>query len=141
MTNISKKHLKTEIYKKIRKQFFSTLGDLKDHSSEDFVEDFFSTSEEIMFYKRLAIILMLNKGIPPTAIRRSLKVSPDTIYKISRVLDGGGYKGIIKSFERNTKKANFEIDLEILLRAGMPPIVGKGRWKFLDDYLEKKRQK
>jgi uncharacterized protein YerC len=143
VTNVSKRQLKKEIYSRIQKQFFSILGDLKNsNSAEYFTEGFFTESEETMFYKRLAIILMLDKGVPPTTVHRTLKVSQATVFKIAKILDKGGYADILKSTKKkNVKEGDFAIDLEVLLRMGMPPIVGKGRWKFLDDYLEKKKSK
>ena len=140
MTNVSKKKLKEEIHQRIRKQFFSILGELKNSSNaKGFIGDFFTPAEETMFYKRLSVIFMLNNSLSPTTIRNTLKVSYDTISKISNTLEKGGYDDILKSVKKHSKKDDFSIDLEVLLRMGMPPIVGRGRWKFLDDYLAKKK--
>ena len=59
-------------------------------------------------------------------------MSTSTVLRIQKIYDRGGYQNLRKAF-RKLEPTLLEA-IEMLLSAGMPPIVGKGRWKgFFDE--------
>ena len=141
MTNVSKKSLKKSVREKISKQFSGLIADInKSEKSSLFIGEFFTESEEIMFTKRLAIIFLTLKGFSPVTIIDLLKVSPTTVHTIYKKADNGGYTSLrdYLKVEKNEKK--FETSLEVLLRIGMPPM-GRGRWKYVFDWIDRKKPK
>lgn len=91
MTKVSRLPLRNDVWERIFKLFVETLADLKDHKKlANFIDDFFSPTEKIMFAKRLALAVLVAKGHNYTSIRKILKISPPTIAKISLKLRYGG---------------------------------------------------
>ena len=56
-------------------------------------------------------------------------MSPATISRMSLKYDIGKYSSLLKAIKDENKDI-WKI-LEKILRAGLPPIAGRGRWKFL----------
>ena len=84
-----------------------------------------------MLAKRFAVIYLLAQGLPTSYIAESLRMSYTTITKMSIKYETGKYSLLLGTLE----KSNTDIwkILEKILRAGLPPIAGRGRWKFLYD--------
>jgi len=139
MTNVSKRLMKKEVFIRINNQFREIVSNLKSSAgTQEFMSDFLTRSEELMLSKRLSIIFMLNEDIPFGVVTKTLKVSPTTVTKIGRILDRGGYQGVLKEIRKKKNREFFWAELEVLFRMGMPPIVGKGRWKnFHKNYKNK----
>ena len=90
-----------------------------------------------MLAKRLAIVVLLERGHGYKTIERTLKVSSNTIARISGEKDKGRYKFIAKSCSlkrsRNRREDSAFWDyIELVLLAGMPSM-GRGSWNFMDD--------
>lgn len=91
MTKVSRLPLRTDVWNRIFDLFISTLADQKDKKKlSKFVDDFFSPTEKIMLAKRLALAVLLAKGHDYESIRRTLRVSPPTIAKLSLKIQYGG---------------------------------------------------
>jgi len=141
MTNVSKNALKKEVTEKISNQFIRLISDYeKFNKSSNFVNEFFTKSERIMFAKRLAIIFLILEDLPQISISEALKVSPTTVNKIAVVLDRGGYQSTRKYFKDKKHRQSFWYQLEVILRAGMPPIAGRGRWARVYRILDKNKR-
>ena len=82
-----------------------------------------------MLAKRFAVIYLLSKDIPSSYISEALGMSPATISRMSVKYEIGKYSSLLKATEDENKDI-WRI-LEKILRAGLPPIAGRGRWKFL----------
>ncbi len=108
---------------------FALERSAKKSSTKMFLSDFLTKTEKIMLAKRFAVIFLLSNGVPVSYIARSLCMSETTIFRMYNRYDIGRYSLLLKS----AKKENAEIwnILEKILRAGLPPIAGRGRWKFL----------
>jgi len=140
MTNVSKKSLKKKVADKISNQLAFLIADFKkSDKSSLFVDEFFTETEKIMFAKRLAIIFMILEDFPSHAISKVLKVSPSTILKIAKIIDRGGYQVLKDYFKDKKTKKEFHSRLEVILRMGMPPIVGRGRWSSFYKALNKNK--
>ena len=94
-----------------------------------FLNDFLTKTEKIMLAKRFAVIYLLSKDVPSSYIAEVLCMSPATIFRMSFKYDIGKYSSLLKAVESENKDI-WEI-LEKILRAGLPPRAGRGRWKFL----------
>ena len=128
MPHISKYKLKegelNKIYKELLTAFSQAFSGDKKYN---FAREFFTKTEQVMFAKRFAIIAMLKKDVPPYHIQQVLKVSSSTVARMSFLIEKGWFKTIIK-YTNKQNKTIFDI-LEKILSAGLPPKVGKGRWK------------
>jgi len=138
MPHVSKKKLKTSVLRSIHRRFSKTVLQLKDtQHGRAFLDNLLTDTEKLMLAKRLAIIFMLNEGISTYHIHQTLKVSVSTVVRISRVLDRGGYLAVVQLFKKKKIAQEFWHDVEKLIRFGMPPYAGKGRWAWLYE-LDKK---
>jgi len=131
MAHISAKRLKEEEEKILKSRLvdvFRVIG--RDSGVSYSIKEFLTDTEMIMLAKRLGIIYLVSKGMPTLDICATLKVSSSTVIRIEKRYDRGGYQHLRKTF----KKLELSIVdiIEIILGAGLPPIAGKGRWKFLN---------
>lgn len=127
MTHVSKKELGDDVAKKLFNQLFQTLNKAGKNDAARFVAyELFTKTERTMLAKRLMIILLLDKGVPQSAIAKDLYVSPTTIAKFSLKIAEGKYKSILKISGK--LKHHILEDIEKFLLMGMPPRVGRGRW-------------
>ena len=137
MPHTSEKELKKETLKRIYSQFTKVISEPKNkYFGKNFADQFFTETEKIMLAKRLAIILMLSEDFSFNTIERVLLVSSSTINKIRTRIDRGDFSFAKEIVKDKKLKEKFWVELEVLLRAGLPPM-GKGRWKFLDDLNKK----
>jgi uncharacterized protein YerC len=90
----------------------------------------YTPAEQILSIKRLATIVMLHEGYTTYRVAQALDMSHATVLRHQRRLKRGEYDVIVsfiskKQFDRDT----FWRVLETLLRAGLPPMAGPGRWE------------
>jgi len=112
MPHISSKKLKKEHLQKLYNEFSSALEKSAKKS-----------------WIRFAVIYLLSKNIPITYIAETLCMSPTTIFRMSFRYDIGKYSSLLKIIE--TQNKDIWTILEKILKAGLPPRTGRGRWKFL----------
>ncbi len=128
MPHISSKKLKKENLQRLYDEFSSALEkSAKKSWSKLFLSDLLTHTEKIMLAKRFAVIYLLSKDIPLSYISDALCMSPTTIFKMSLKYDIGKYSSLLKTIK---DEDIWEI-LEKILKAGLPPRAGRGRWKFL----------
>lgn len=129
MAHISKQQLKKEHLDTLFLQLSKTIALLNKNSAHYFFDELLGPEEKIMIAKRLAAIVMCIEGNSSYRIWQLLKMSPSTTDRIRLQYELGTYKNIEKILKSN--KADYErfwTTLEIILRAGLPPM-GRGRWK------------
>lgn len=91
MPHVSKNPLEKDVYFRILDGLYWLLADIKSPPEmKRFLGDFFTKTERIMLAKRLAVALMITEGYEPEIIRRVLKVSTATIYRMGEWVDRGG---------------------------------------------------
>ncbi len=132
MTHISKKKLSTKATDDIHSQFLRIIIKLKGNKGVGVIEELFTKTEQVMFAKRLAAILMLTQDISPFHVSEILNISSSTSMRLSNNLTNGRYSHIETIV--STKKGSEQLwkDLEVLIRFGMPSM-GKNRWKWLNE--------
>lgn len=129
MPHVSSKKIKKDNLQKLYNQFSNALEKSARKSwAKLFLHDLLTQTEKIMLAKRFAVVYLLSKDVPSSYISNSLRMSPSTIARMSLKYDIGKYSSLLKSIENNKDLWNI---LEKILRAGLPPIAGRGRWKFL----------
>ena len=133
MPHISKKKIKKEHLQKL----YGELSDVLERTARNswtrlFLRDFLTKTEKIMLAKRFAVIYLLSEDVPHSYITESLGMSPTTIARMSLKYEIGKYSAILKIAKK--EKRDIWSVLEKILRAGLPPIAGRGRWKFLYDH-------
>lgn len=122
MPHLSKFKMSPEVSEKVSKKFFAILS--KAHKNKNLINvlnELFTHTEKVMLAKRMAIILLLDKNIPQSKIVDTLKVSFNTVAKISLVIENGKYKNILKTSHK--EKIDLEKIVWSMLTVGgiMPP--------------------
>ena len=77
------------------------------------------------------IIYLISKETPTLKTCEILQVSSSTVIRMEKKFDRGEYENLQKVFKK-LEPSLVEI-LETILGAGLPPIAGRSRWKFLDE--------
>jgi len=136
MTHISKQILSTNVTKRLVRQFAQFMQ----QSNVKFFDAFFTEAEQIMFMKRLAIVLMLHENFSKYRIAQVLQVSESTVARIGIAYQAGKYD----TFLAQSRKTGFDSKkfwdtIEVVLRAGLPPMAGKGRWRGLPPTVRQQR--
>ena len=130
MPHISSRKLKKEVLNKLYSQFGKAFEkSTRKAGAKFFLRDFLTRTEKIMLAKRFAVICLLSEGVPTSYIAESLGMSYTTIYRMSLKYDIGKYSSLLRTIKE--EKADIWGILEKILRAGLPPKYGRGRWKFL----------
>lgn len=132
MTRLSRYPIKSSVREQIEKSLTWLLTHLtKEEELVKFLDDFLTETEKLLFAKRLAVAMMLEKGYSFYTIRDTLKVSTSTILKISQWLrkSGEGYKVAIKKLSEKEKLDEF---WKIVKEAAgeFVEMVGKGKRVF-----------
>ena len=130
MPHISSKKLKKETLNRLYNEFGKALEkSVQKSGTKFFIGDLLTKTEKIMLAKRFAIIYLLSQEIPVSYIAESLGVSYPTLSRMSLKYDIGKYTLLLRTLEKD--KADIWEILEKILKAGLPPRAGRGRWKFL----------
>src|SRR3989344_8265636 len=124
MVHLSKYYLDKDKLRKLYQLFFEIVS--KSANKDSFlliINDFISPPEQIMIAKRIAIVYLLTKGLPPTAIADYLKVSKATVAKFSLLFYEKETKSIqmIKSLISKGKVLGFIEDMfsELYIQPGL----------------------
>lgn len=130
MPHVSYRELKKENLQKLYGEFSAALERSAQKSwAKLFLNDFLTKTEKIMLAKRFAVIFLLSNNVPPSYIANSLKMSYSTIFRMSNKHNIGRYSRLLKAVKKENK--NIWDILEKIIKAGLPPRAGRGRWKFL----------
>jgi|SRR3989344_4904636 len=130
MPHISPKKLKKEHLQKLYNEFSVALEkSAKKSWAKLFLNDLLTNTEKIMLTKRFAVIFLLSKQVPVSYIAESLHMSETTIFRMYNKYDIGKYSSVLKAISQENR--DIWGILEKILKAGLPPRVGRGRWKFL----------
>lgn len=135
MAHVSKKPLKKEIKARVLRQFVVLVAKLDTSTAASFLSELLTETEQIMFAKRLAVILLFCEGLSQYKIWKLLHMSSSTVAQMYRRYEEGDYDAIVRRIGRNKKdREKMWQTIEVILRLGMPPM-GKDRWRWLDKHL------
>ncbi|MBX4198742.1 hypothetical protein KW800_00455 [Candidatus Parcubacteria bacterium] len=137
MPHISKRHLRLSDLNKLQDELTRSFERaLNNRKARQVFNELFTRTERVMFAKRLAVIGMLSRGVPPHVIAESLSMSSSTPERMSIGFDRGKYDFVVK--EALGQKDFWQIIDSVLSGGGwMPPRVGGKRWKNLDKIIYK----
>lgn len=141
MPQVSRYPLSKAVYDRIFEVLLQTIGGLKTSKQTDrFLDDFITPTEKIMFAKRLAIALLLEKDYDFRSICKILRVSATTVASVKfRLRHGnGGLKTAVDKITRSEKIDEFWEKVDDVLFGTIPP---KGRnWKYWRKEREAKKR-
>ena len=144
MTQVSKYPVSKEVYERIFDIFLYTLAGLRTKKDvADFLEEFLTPTERVMFAKRFAVAFLLTKGYCYREISQILRVSISTIGFVSLDLKiGKNYKKVVSQI---VKSGEIKESLEFVTRKALEVLsagVSKsGSWRYLKNEIESKRKK
>ncbi len=137
MPHVSRRKLEEKLLGEMHERLITVLADLSARGEMgDFLSDLLTATEKVMLAKRLAIVLMLDKGYPFQIISRALKVSEATVSVMRERIDRGGrgFDLVLKKLKREQKIDRILGILDRVIRVfAMPPIAGKRRWRLLSE--------
>ena len=101
--------------------------------AEYFFGEMFTKTEQILYMKRFAILVMLERGYSFGVIKKALKVSQTTISLIQKARKLGKFNHTVSYLKTSPRQkqnsgSDFIDFLGVVLQAGLPPR-GKGRWQ------------
>jgi uncharacterized protein YerC len=140
MPHLSKQEIKPEVKKVLQDQlltFLSAASTKKE--AKVLAEELLSETEQLMLGKRLAVVVMLARGYSYSEIKGLLGVTSQTVNRIAQEVRSGKCNKLTRyarNYTEHFKKTTFWDGLEKILSAGLPPRVGKGRWKNLYKSLD-----
>lgn len=118
MPRVSKNQLSKELSTTIQKQFVSFISIL-DSQSEigDFLNSFLTKEEKMMLSKRLMLYILIHKGMSPTKISTTLKMSrvSENYHRQKWNTTSESYKKIIIKLSKRQKSLEFWKNLDDLL--------------------------
>lgn len=118
MAHVSKNKVRPKISLRIKQNLIIAAT----HRDGIIIESLLTPTETLMLAKRLAIIVMLERGDSSYRISKSLKVSVSSVARFRHMIRAGLFKPILQSARKNNRPL-MEI-LELILAAGMPSIAG-----------------
>ena len=128
MTNISKRPLNPKHLQKLFEQMDTIIVKLSPKAASIFLNELLGYEERIMLAKRFAAIMMCIEKHSGYRIAKTLKISFSTAERIRNAYRVGKYLKIESIVKKNTHSVSeFFRTLEVVLRAGLPPRVGKNR--------------
>lgn len=105
MSKISKNKLDSVVYARIDDNFVAVLAHMTERRDmEHFLDSLLTRTERLMFAKRLAIAVLLERGRSYAQISKALKVSSVTIgfVRNSIMKDNKPYAQLIQQLSRST---------------------------------------
>lgn len=133
MPHISRQFLKADMEKRLIRAMVDTLS-LKGGPKQraDIHWELFTGVERLMLAKRLAIIVMLARGVSVDAIAEKLMVSPSTVSRLRVGVESGKFATTIKAARRNKVEELVAAVLKTLVLG--PRQRTEPRWKWLEDF-------
>lgn len=144
MSQVSKYPIQKDVYYEIFDTFLQTIADLSTKNEVSiFFDEFLTSTEKVMFSKRLAAGLMIAEGYDYKQIQELLKTSTGTISTFSSFYKySTGYKKVIDGIRSDKKISQFLINLgEKISAVGSFGGKGSRTWKSINRSLKTKRSK
>src|SRR3989344_4080436 len=111
MARLSKYPLTADVWEVISDDYYDLVASLSEKSEiKGFFEEFFTSTEKVMFIKRFAIALLLSEDFKYDEIVKMLKVSPTTIFFVQNSINRSKYLG--KVIEKIKSKKNIQMFFE-----------------------------
>jgi Trp operon repressor len=136
MPHVSKQKLKVETANEIYAALLEVISSTPESKKrKQLLNELLTGTEKIMLAKRLAVIFLLAKKVPPYRIWNKLKISPSTVARFEVNLDKK-FKNLLGIGLRHENKTRLEKMVDSLLSVSMPAKVGP-RWTWLNELLDR----
>jgi uncharacterized protein YerC len=139
MSQVSKRKLTPKVESSIFDLFLRALAEMRNtKEARDFINDFFTPTERLMFTKRFAAVFLLHKEVSVVTVAQILKMSTSTVSRINVWFKqrDRGYRRLIERIVAKKKIKHFLEDIfKSFYYTGLPP---KNRnWK---EWYKNKRE-
>ena len=135
MTQVSSYALKKDAQDKLFSELALYIGKANHKNASAFLQTLLTPTEQIMLAKRIGVIILFHNGVSTYEIMQKLHMSSATIMRMHKEYQKGTYDSITRLCAMNKKDwMRLMKILEVVLRGGLPPRVGK-RWTLLDKTL------
>lgn len=135
MTHVSKVHLERKTLERIRKNLLNIL--FSKQGGKRILDVLLTPTERIMLAKRLALIVMIERGYSYYEIWKTLKVSTSTIKRMHARLEAGLFVPIQQALISKRNQISFLDLLELIASGGMLSIAGPTYQKRLNAFRKK----
>jgi Trp operon repressor len=125
MTHVSRKKLPRNTRATIDMQLLKVFS----KHTKTLVQELLTPTERLMLAKRLAILTMLAEHRSYYRIHRSLRVSVSTVRRMHTKFYRTELPLLHTLLKTKARRMAFMELLDIILRAGLPPKAGPGRWR------------
>jgi Trp operon repressor len=135
MPHISKQKLKEGVINEIYSSLLEVLSEtMESKKRKRLLGELLTNTEKIMLAKRLAVIFLLAKKVPPYRIWNKLKVSPSTIARFEVDIEKK-FKNLTEVGQKHENRNRLEKIIDGLLSISAPEKIGN-RWKWIDEFLD-----
>ena len=129
MTNVSLRSLSSSDQAALMRQLGNIFTNNTLTQSHLLFSELLTPAEQILLIKRLAIILLIHEKQSLYRIADTLDVSANTVRSHKLKYQKGIYHSIVKrAHKKSFDSQKFWHVVDTVLRAGLPPIAGPGRW-------------
>ncbi|MBI2036373.1 hypothetical protein HYT17_01980 [Candidatus Microgenomates bacterium] len=133
MGRISRRKIDPEVEERIFEIFWDYLAHLgKQEEINEFLISLLSYTEQVMLAKRLAIAVLLSRGVTYEYISETIKVSPSTVGTVHKqiLIGAPGYLKAIKHIKSQEQQEKLWNKLEeVLLKLSPPKRYGSPAWE------------
>jgi len=142
MVHISKYKVRAEVYERVNDLFYIVMSKLKTKKMfAEITKELFSSTEKVMFMKRIATIYMILRGAEYRDVSRTLHVSTSTVSKFSLLFKEKESKiaKLINNLQASESVVNLLDDLVFNLfnQRGFK----KGHWQEYWEYEKRKNKR
>ena len=129
MARISTKSLTDKERQILVRQFVSLLANKQQLHIKALITDVLSPVEQLILIKRVAAIILLDQGMSTYEVARTLKLSSSTTATYRKSIAAGRWSALLEAVRgKSFDSQKFWQTVERILRVGLPPMAGPGRW-------------
>ena len=129
MARISKNALTEDEKRVLVKQYTRLLSDKKSSKQEQLLSEILTETEQLIVLKRVAAVILIDQKQSTYEIARTLKLSSASVSHYKAQIAAGKFSTLLELVRGKTFDTEaFWRTIDKVLRLGLPPIAGPGRW-------------
>lgn len=129
MARVSEQPLTDAEQRALLQQCTKLLADKSSFQQQQLLQNLLTPTECVIVIKRVAAVILIDQHYSLYEVARSLKLSTATVSDYKKQVDDGKFKTlleIVRGKEFDSEK--FWQSIDKILRLGLPPMAGPGRW-------------
>lgn len=115
MPHISRKKLNKKIIEDLKNHIDSVIRDAGTKTRSQIFDELLTHTEKIMLAKRLGVLFLIKKEIPPYVISKTIGVSPSTVGRFRKLFNACRYRKTTDWLWKQSKEGAFDAMLESLV--------------------------